>query len=552
VASQSSIRAAEAHVELTLRDNQFTRGLAAAEKKMAAFGRGLAKLGGGALGAGLGAGAPFGFAANSFAKAGASISAMSASSGMGVEQIQALTYAAEQLSIPVEQVIEGFSDWNKVMERAAGGDKAAQALINQRKEIESLVDEAGRLGIVLSKEDVAAAKAFDQALKSLSATATTIWKVVGAAVADVLMPWAKSAKDAAKGALDWVRSNRELIGTIAIVAGGVAAGGAALLGLSALAYGGSVAMAGLSAAIGVAATAFGVLTSPLTIAGVGLGVIVSQTIPVRSAFEEMGEGAEAFGDIATTAWDGIKAAFSSGDLEGALKVATEAATATWTSFTAGLEGVWNDFYLFIRDTLSMIGQAVQSAFTTMFKLMNDLERWIGDLGELEIFGSIETAMKRKSNPEQFASEQAARVGKRKSDTDAANAAMDAALAQAQAERDANMMRRREARDAANAALKAEAEAARGQLKKVANEAEIDAMTKAVTDAFFGDLFKSGGPSFGELSGGNRAQGTFSGELATRGGFGAGPLEKIAANTNEANKKAERVIDAINSLGVEWL
>ena len=659
MAGQGDIKAAGAFVELYLKDNAFTRGLAAAEKKLANFGRGLAKLGGGTLGAGLGIAGPLGLAAKSFADYGSMVGEMAERTGLTTDQFQELAYAAKMAGVETETLakafkamstfmtgdgaasdlaemkltledfkgLDAYSTFMKLSDAIGGIDSPANRtamamkvfsksgfdlipmLASGSAEIKKLGEELDKTGNKLSGEQVQSADALGDAYDALKESAMGAWRQIGSAVGDVFMPWIEAAKSAATTVSNFIKENRELAQTVAAVGVGLMAGGAALLGLSGLAYGASFALAGVSSAMAGVAAVVGAVGSvlaftvtPLGLLTAGLGTLAVKSGAIEGATGVASNALKVMGETATTAWDGIKAAFGSGDLAAALEIATSAASAVWTSFTAGLEGIWNDFTAWISNAFGGLVENVEAAFelvkgtlsgldtafggigssilsffgdvfdgiwdfvknldaawNAMMKAANEVEAWFGDIGSgIEMVaneGLNAVGIRSDADAAAVNEEIAKDINNRKERVTAANLGLDNQLATQRADRAAKAAERNAERDAKNAALDAEAKAAREALKALSGRAALDAMWNAADTSYQVKRLQKNGADFADfatISGGSRAMGTFSAAAASRLGEGGGTPEKILEENKKQNDNLGKVIDAIKNGEFVWM
>jgi len=227
--------------------------------------------------------------------------------------------------------------------------------------IESLRDEARRLGLSISGDDAQAAEAFGDSLGSL-------WKVVkagafaiGAALVPVLGDLVTNTTAAAVSAIGWVKENKELVVIAFKIAAGIAAGGAALvaIGIAASAAGtilGVVAsaIAGVGTAVGLLGSVLAAIFSPLglVIAGVvALGaVFVTSTDAGAQALAWLGERFKGFKDTALATFGAIGDALAAGDLALAAKVLWLAIKMEWQRGVAFLQSTWVAFKGFFLQT----------------------------------------------------------------------------------------------------------------------------------------------------------------------------------------------------------
>jgi hypothetical protein len=289
MASSQGIRAGRAFVELFADDTKLVRGLRAAEKRLKAFGAGVQSIGTKLFALGSAAVAPLLATTNVFASMGDQLAKMSARTGISVESLSELGYAADQSGASLEMLEGGVRKMQKFLLDAAERSTTAVQTLSRlglslsdlgsrspeqqfeliadrlsqiqdpairaatameifgktgtsllplmqdgAKGIAALRQQARDLGLVISTEDAQAAEVFGDRLSDL-------WKVIksgvfaiGAALAPLLQELATSAIRVAKVTADWIRENKALIVTVFKIAAGVAAGGAALVVLGTL------------------------------------------------------------------------------------------------------------------------------------------------------------------------------------------------------------------------------------------------------------------------------------------------------------------------------
>ena len=336
MASSQGIRAGKAFVELFADDTKLVRGLRAAEKRLKAFGAGVQSIGTKLFGLGAAAVAPLLATTNVFADMGDQLAKMSARTGISVEALSELGYAAEQSGADLETLEGGVRKMQKFLVEAAQGSKGAGDTLSKlglrlsdlgrltpdqqfelladriskiqdpairaatamevfgktgtsllpmmqdgAKGIEALKQQARDLGLVISTEDAKAAETFGDKLDDL-------WKVIksgvfaiGAALAPLLQDLATSAIRVAKVTADWVRQNKGLIVTVFKIAAGVAAAGAVMVVLGTL-------ISGVGAAFGVAASIITGIGTVLGVLGTVIGALLSPIGLVTAAVIGLG------------------------------------------------------------------------------------------------------------------------------------------------------------------------------------------------------------------------------------------------------------------------
>jgi hypothetical protein len=336
MATPQGIRAGRAFVELFADDSQLVRGLKSAERRLKAFGAGVRSIGVQLFALGAGVAAPLAAATNVFADMGDKLAKMSVRTGISVEALSELGYAAEQSGADLDSLEVGVRKMQKFLFEASKGSRAAGATLSKlglqfadlnglspdqqlalvadrlanvqdpalkaalameifgksgtsllplmqdgAKGIEELRQQARDLGLTISTEDAKAAETFGDRLSDL-------WKViksgvfaVGAALAPLLQDLAIRATRIVKVTADWVRQNKNLIVTVFKVAVGVAAGGAALIALGTI-------ISGIGAAFGIAASVITGVGTALGVIGTIVGALLSPIGLVAAAVVGLG------------------------------------------------------------------------------------------------------------------------------------------------------------------------------------------------------------------------------------------------------------------------
>ena len=325
MATAQGIRAGRAFVELFADDSKLVRGLRQTEQKLKAFGDSIRNMGLKAIGLGSAILAPLGAAAKTFADMGSRMWDMAKRTGVSVEALSALSYAAEQSGAGVDAFENGIRRMQRTLYDAGRGLSTATDALGELgltiQDLEGLSPEAqfrqladrldriedpsrkaaiamtifGRsgtellpmleggaaaldayekhardLGLIMSTEDAAAADVFGDALSDL-------WKVlkmsafaVGAALAPTLKDLSERIVRAAKTVTEWVRENQGFIVSALKVAAVVVAVG---IGLTVL---GTI-ISGLGTAFGVLAT---IITAVMAVLKVLAAVIAFLASPV--------------------------------------------------------------------------------------------------------------------------------------------------------------------------------------------------------------------------------------------------------------------------------
>jgi len=311
MASAEGIRAGKAYVELSVNNSQFVRGLNAAASRLKSWGAAISAVGTKVMGLGTAIVAPMVGAAKIWGSTGAEMLNMSKRTGISVERLSELKFAANQCNVEIETFETGIRKMQQTLVDAASGSDSAQTALNAlgltakdlaglpadeqfkriadglsqikdptlraavaldifgrsgtallplvedgAKGIEQLQDRARKLGLTMSTENAEAAAEFDAALQALWSVLREITTAIGSATAAVIRQFTQACMQVAPTVLAWVKRNQDLLATIFKVAAGVLAAGAAIFLLGKI-------IAGVGMAIRVVSTAFTTLTTVL-------------------------------------------------------------------------------------------------------------------------------------------------------------------------------------------------------------------------------------------------------------------------------------------------
>ncbi len=322
-----AIRAGRAYVEAFLDASQLDKGLKNAQAKLNGFAKQVGAIGGQLVAMGTAILAPLAAGVKMFTSYGDQIAKMSKRTGIGVEALSALEHAAGLSGSSIESLERSLVAMAKFMHIASTGSKESTDVLEdlsltlddlQRLSpeqrflkladslskiddptrraglamkvfgksgtelipllehgaagIDELMRHAEELGLVLSQEDAAAAEVMNDAMDDLNKSVRSVFFALGREllpVAKDLVEWITAQVPAIR---DWIAENRELLTTIAKVAGVTVLVGTALLGVAAAAKLGAVAIGTLVAAknvlIGRAGMLARVLPAAFAIAGI--------------------------------------------------------------------------------------------------------------------------------------------------------------------------------------------------------------------------------------------------------------------------------------------
>jgi hypothetical protein len=364
MAGQSDVRQGRAYVELYCKNSALIKGLATAKRRLMDFGAGIATVGKWMMGIGLAIVAPIAAMAKHFATVGDELSEMAARTGMSVEKLSALKYAAKQTGTEIEGVEKSVRKMQKFLQEVADGGKEATdtmaalgltfadiralspdqqfnliaskiaainnpttkaamalkvfgrsgtAILPMIAEMGALTAEAKRLGLVMSKEDAEAGHTLSRALGSLGSVVSGVGNGFSSVFAPKITQFVNAATNAIVQVKKWAKENADLIGTVVKVALGMTAAGAAIYAFGKIVAGVGTVVGGLHGLIVFAvggmqllASVLGMAISPAMAIGVALTAAGAGLLYLARNTEPVRAAASAIGGYV----DGIRAMVS--------------------------------------------------------------------------------------------------------------------------------------------------------------------------------------------------------------------------------------------------
>lgn len=316
MASASGIRAGLAYIELYANDARLVKGLNAAAAKLKAFGAAVQEIGTKMSLAGAAIVTPLLASAKSFSDVGDALDKMSARTGISVEALSEIGFAAEQSGTSLDDVETAVRKMQKTIVASAGGSKqATDALVGLGLTVEQLLKlspeeqftaiskrlseisdpamraaatmgifgksgtalspligdlqslraEARALGFTMTTDDAIAAAALNDAFGRLKTAAQTVSNALGAALTPFLIDVSNQIVAVLGDVRRWINENRGLIVSALKIGAAMAVAGAALVGLGvALATAGSIVggiVSGITGAISAINAAITIVTS---------------------------------------------------------------------------------------------------------------------------------------------------------------------------------------------------------------------------------------------------------------------------------------------------
>ena len=355
-----------------------------------------------------------------FADAGSALDDMSQRTGVAVEELSALGFAAKMSGTDigaVEKAIRKMQQSGKVISLPATqtGDgpvpsDAMASLMHYADQIAAIQDpakqtamaieifgksgasllpmlkggsdgirkmnaEAARMGVVMSGTDAAAAAELGDGIDKLTIAMSALWNRIGSALAPLLIRLAEIITDVVVNVSAFVSENRELLMTLAkwgMLGAGLLAGLAAI-GTAGLAL--SAMMTGLAAIGGAVATVFTLIGGALAFVLSPLGLVLAGVIGAAGAFVYFsGAGATAIQYISDQFsqlrdWigpiiDGVTNALMSGQWAAAAKIAMLALEQAIRVGTQPIYNIWTDVYSFLATTTVSLMATIANTFAS--------------------------------------------------------------------------------------------------------------------------------------------------------------------------------------------
>ena len=428
-AGAREVRAGKAFVEVALKDKT-AAGLARLSRRLTAAGQAMRNVGTNMMKWGAGITTPLLLAAKYAADSGSALYDMSKRTGMSVEKLSALAYAAKQTGTSLEDVELAIRRMQKSMEsngrspaqmfddvvatlakiedptaRAAKAmelfGKSGTNLLPMVDEFAALEARAKRLGLIVSGDTAAKMDEFGDAIEDTKLTVKRLWFEIGASLAPVLKraaEWFTSAAISAKG---WIAQNKGLAVTILSVGAALTVGGAALYAFGIAAKITAIAVSALGLAIKFAWLMAGAFPAIALAGAIGLWVYI--ILEATGALEGLGRAFSSLAETASIAFGGIGDALAAGDIALAAKilwVSIKIAFAQgWMAildlFVTGsrsLGEAWNNLVTGFRAAWEMMAYSIGSSMidtvafikTAWVSLKGFIENLTSDIGDTAV------------------------------------------------------------------------------------------------------------------------------------------------------------------------
>jgi hypothetical protein len=441
MADSGGIRAGKAYVELSLQD-KFTKAIDAAAKKLKDVGQTITNIGKATLGVGSAITAPLLIAAQRFASMGDEMNKASQRTGVGVQALIGLKYAAELSAASVEDLESGLKKMSKAIFQAETGNKEAERslasiglavsdlkgltpdeqflkiadslskvddagaraalameifgkggtqllplMANGADGIRALQKRAEELGLTFGKEDAEAATKFHDILEDVWKQLQAVTFQAGAAVAQALQPFADAATRVLASVIRWVAQNRNLVLTVLGVGVALVTAGTALIGLGLSIKAVSIALSGITSTFSFLGAVVGLLTNPIVLVGAALVALGGYFFFASDSGHQVITFLKGkFDELKTTVNEtvgGIADALAAGDIGLAAQILWAGLKLAWVQGTQELQAKWSNFKAgFVQVAAAAFYGALELWTNVKASLMTAWENTTAFLGSL--------------------------------------------------------------------------------------------------------------------------------------------------------------------------
>lgn len=360
---------------------------------------------------------PFLAAAKSFADAGSELNDMSDRTGVSVEALSALGFAAAQTGTDMSNVEGGIRKMQKALVKGSQENLAAEstfaalglsveklsnmspedqfsavadainniqdptakaaaameifgksgtALLPMIGDLDALTSQAKQFGLVWSGDEAKKADALGDAIDLLTATMGRVVTSIGSALAPMLTELAGGLAMATKSVIDFIQANQPLVVLAFKVAVGIAAVGAGFVAVGAVIAGIGSTLAAVAAGLGAIGTVFAAIVSPIGILVIGLTALaawfVTSTDAGTAAVSALGVGFMDLKDLAVTAFGGIADALKAGDIGLAGQILWAGLKVEWLKGIQFINGLMADWGVAIQEVFAPISTVVAGVF----------------------------------------------------------------------------------------------------------------------------------------------------------------------------------------------
>ena len=384
-------------MELFADNSRLIRGLKRARYKMRAWGQKVRAIGMSMMGVGSALAAPLAGAAKIFSSTGDRLGKLSKRTGVSVEALSELQFAAERSGASLDAVEKGvrrmqrsiydlerglstsqdaFGDlglslrdlqglspedqFMRIARRLRGVEDASKkAAIAQQlfgrsgtellpllDSVEGLREKAREMGLTIGGKSARAAERFTDVMGDVWRMVKRAGYEMGAALAPALEDVALRITEALKHVTEFISENHEMVIVVGQVAAGLLAGGAAMVALGTAISGLGSVLGMVASGLGLVGTLIGALLSPIGLVVAGLTALGTWFFRSSEAGQKaMNWLGDKFGELAGWASEAlgvIKDAMAAGEYKAAARVMWAAIKQVWAKGSYEVKRIWEN------------------------------------------------------------------------------------------------------------------------------------------------------------------------------------------------------------------
>jgi hypothetical protein len=366
-----AVRAGRAEVDVSLRD-RIAEAVPQLEAKLKATGAKLAKIGAVVTAGTAGALGIFGAAAKSFASAGTEISDLSVSTGVAVQTLGELEYAAVRTGSSMDDVKTIITAIREGKALELWGSTSAGVLRLLKADVVGLTSEARQMQLALSAQDASAALELSNALATSAFVLRSLWNAVGAAVGPVLTESTGLLTAFVTPLITVIKNNREFVRVLFAVLSVVSIVGTTLAALGAIVAGAATALGFLSGAFWPLMAGAAILTAVAVAAYQFRDELRDALSSVANSIRPLIDGVQQVWAVFSKTFGGIIMALGSGQLEAAANIAWLGMVAVAWTAVAGLAEAINAGIAQLTNwfpALNTLGEYFSATFNSIMQAM---------------------------------------------------------------------------------------------------------------------------------------------------------------------------------------
>lgn len=412
-----AVRAGRVFVEVFADNTRLIRGLRAAERRVSEFAAGLRSVGLRAMGLGAAALAPLGATAKIFASYGDELAKSSKRTGVSVEAISELRYAAALSGVEFGGLEGAIRRMQRTIHSASSGLRSASSALaeiglsvemisamspDQQFEmiagalagvsdattraslamqifgrsgtsvlpivdrgadgLRAMREDARSLGITMSSDAARSAEQLADSYTRLRSALTATAAKIGASLAPMLINLSSKTAEAISAAAKWIAENSRLIVSFAELSAGLLAVGVVTTGLG-------YAMSVLSAGIAAVRVGLTIALNPLAAIGLGIAAVAAGMTDLASAGSLVRTSLSAAwstlaSDISAS-MAGIADAMASGDIELAARIMWRSIIVEWSRATLAMRTKWEELRSWMSGMMDDLALGVKAAWWSM-------------------------------------------------------------------------------------------------------------------------------------------------------------------------------------------